>query len=216
VAKVGAIDDPVWALPMPHPVEKSPTPMPRAERRFMIGAIALVPILLGCLGWMLPSVGGSVVIPAVIVFGTGLLIVIIATAVAMDRPRWRPFAISAVIATVLMSIWTFEFSLSMQIQFSNATAQARAAIESSHGVPTCSMHVRGSVGPLSAPYRECVSGQMVTFTRAGTTQGGGLIYASNGVTGLQDACVFTLLDDWMMFASDATSCPQGYNFIPGP
>ena len=190
--------------------------MPRAERRFMIGAIALVPILLGCLGWMLPSVGGSVVIPAVIVFGTGLLIVIIATAVAMDRPRWRPFAISAVIATVLMSIWTFEFSLSMQIQFSNATAQARAAIESSHGVPTCSMHVRGSVGPLSAPYRECVSGQMVTFTRAGTTQGGGLVYASNGVTGLQDACVFTLLDDWTMFASDATSCPQGYNFIPGP
>ena len=78
------------------------------------------------------------------------------------------------------------------------------------------MHVRGSVGPLSAPYRECVSGQMVTFTRAGTTQGGGLIYASNGVTGLQDACVFTLLDDWMTFGSDATSCPQGYNFIPGP
>jgi hypothetical protein len=117
VAKVGAIDDPVWALPMPPPVEKSPTPIPRAERRFMVGAIALVPILLGCLGWMLPSVGGSVVIPAAIVFGTGLLIVIIATAVAMDRPRWRPFAIGAVIATVLMSIWTFEFSLSMQIQF---------------------------------------------------------------------------------------------------
>jgi hypothetical protein len=152
----------------------------------------------------------------VIVFGIGLFIVIIGTAVAMDRPRWRPFAISAVITTILVSIWTFQFSIAMQIQFSNATAQATAAISSSRGVPACSMHVRGSVGPLSAPYRECASGQTVTFTRAGTTQGGGLVYASNGLTGLQDACVFPLVNGWTMFAANVTSCPQGYDFIPGP
>ena len=221
MTKIGAIDDPVWALPALPPVERMDASKNRTERRLMIAAIALVPLLLGYLGWILPSVGGSVVIPTLIVFGIGLLIVIIGCAVAMDRPRWKPFAIGAVIATVLASIWTFQFSLALQIQFSNATAQAKAALQRSYssqdGIPVCTVQASGSLGPLSAPYRECVSGQMVTFNPVGN-QTARLIYADNGSVDLQDACVRPLMGGWTMFTalSDAAACPNGYKFIPGP
>ena len=187
----------------------------------MIAAIALVPLFLGYLGWILPSVGGSVVIPTLIVFGIGLLIVIIGCAVAVDRPQWKPFAVGAVIATILASIWTFQFSLALQIQFSNATAQATAALQRSSssrdGIPACTVHASGSLGPLSAPYRECVSGQMVTFNPVGNLAAG-LIYADNGLVALPDACVRPLMGGWTMFTalSDGTACPNGYKFIPGP
>jgi hypothetical protein len=175
-------------------------------------------LLLGYLGWILPKVDGSVVIPALIVFGIGLLIVSIGCAVAEDLPRWKPFAMGAVIATILASIWTFQFSLALQIQFSNATAQATAALQrsssSQDGLPECTVHASGSIGPLSAPYRECVSGQMVvTFNQVGNRTAG-LIYGSANV---QDGCVGPLMGGWSMFTLSAeVGCPSGYKFIGGP
>jgi hypothetical protein len=55
---------------------------------------------------------------------------------------------------------------------------------------------------------------MVTFNPVGN-RAAGLIYASNGLVGLQDACVRPLLGGWTMF-SDSAACPTGYKFIPGP
>ena len=206
-------------------------------------AVILLGAILGYLGWVLPSVGGSVILPTLVVFGIGAAVALVSALVARKRPRrsaLHVFTLGAVIVTILGAIWTFQFSLPASIRFSNATAQAESALSQlntsvhQYGVastPLCSMHATGSIGPLQAPYVECASGSspsadslgFVTFRKAGTEPGesGALGYAPAGLNIFPDECVRHLVGDWSMTAGpsenvgDPGACPVGYSFQPG-
>ena len=48
----------------------------RLPRTLVAAILALVTLLLGHLGWVLPSPGGSLIVPTLIVFGVGCSLVI--------------------------------------------------------------------------------------------------------------------------------------------
>lgn len=187
-------------------------------------------LFLGYLGWTLPDVGGSVIVPTLIVFAIGAILTIAGSALVRLLDLLRVLAISSLVITVLATIWTFQFSLAMRLQFSNATAQAIAVLNSAehsssnlHGtvpVQPCTVHASGSIGPLPAPYRECVTytteGHSVRFTRVGS-ESGGLAYIvdlGRNVDAFPDECVRPLIGHWSMVTvpkSDGSSlCPIGY------
>lgn len=213
-----------------------------ARGRPLIAILGAIPVglFLGYLGWILPSVGGSVIVPAMIVFGIGAALVVVCWVVGTFRHRASVmvFALGAATVTVLASLWTFEFSLPAAISFSNATNEAQAAllrlqhgdgvhVGSAHSpgvVLPCAVHAAGGVGPLSAPYRECAAwsaeGHFVTFSST-STQLGGLGYTDIGANTFPDECVRHLTGNWWMYTSadlsvnDPGACPFGYRFQGG-
>jgi hypothetical protein len=144
---------------------------PGPIRRRSIVAIVLsvfVAIILGYLGWVLPSPGGSLVVPALIVLGVGLALAGCSWIVACFTPRRRglwKFAVVTGILSLLAAAWTFWFSLPAAMwSDSGAVQQAQNALiklsrepTSSNGVPInhCWRIQTGNIGPLSAPYQEC-------------------------------------------------------------
>jgi hypothetical protein len=215
------------ALP---PAESREIPENRTVRSLAIPALFVVTLLLGYLGWILPSVGGSVIVPTGIVFGIGLCAVVIGCILAAYRPQWKLFAIGAIVGTILASVWTFQFSLAMQVEFSRATTQANAALSALEHSPSdhhgtvplsrCTLHSTGSVGPMPAPYLECPiftpEGHIVTFKRLGN-QPGALVYVQDlgfSVNAFPDQCVRPLIGGWSMTTDPQTdtgsTCPIGY------
>jgi hypothetical protein len=198
-------------------------------------AIVLVALGLGYLGWVLPSVGGSLLSPALSVFGVGF-----ASAVAGGLFLWRMeaarrlpkvFLIGTGVVAVLAAIWTFQLSLPLAVWTSNASEQAEAALSQLEHSPldhqgvvppsSCVEQTAGGVGPLSAPYRECAiwtpQGHFVTFTGKHSE---GLGFTNAGAATFPGKCVHHLVGQWWMFTggSDpgwATGCPIGYQFEGG-
>ena len=94
-------------------------------------AVMLLGAILFYLGWVLPSIGGSVIVPTTVVFGVGVAAALVGALVARTRPRrWALylFPLGAVLVSILGAIWTFQFSLPTSIQFSNATTRAELAL----------------------------------------------------------------------------------------
>jgi len=92
-------------------------------------AVIVFALVLGYLGWILPIPGGSLVVPALIVFGVGAGIALVGWVAASFRPfqRWRwIFAVGVRVVAVRASIWTFSFSLPASLAWDEgATAQTR-------------------------------------------------------------------------------------------
>lgn len=192
-----------------------------------VAIVALVAIFLGYMGWVLPSPGGSLAVPTLIVSGIGC-----AVGVACWIITGRRAAAVAVLAiTAAASVWTFAFSLPASVAWdSNATSQAQTALQelassprNQYGVPLrpCSTTITGSVGPIGAPYRECAvstpEGHFVIFTPAGQT-GRGLGYTDTGAATFPDECSRHLTGEWWMFTRDSSGtggCPVGYQFHGG-
>ncbi len=198
--------------------------------------IAIAALLLGFLGWTLPSVGGTLVVPTLVVFGTGALLAVAALVVGRhwhQRLRLNGLAMGVALVTILASVWTLEFSLPAALWFSNATSQAQAALAplraaalDHQGVAPgqgCSSHTAGSIGPLNAPYEECPiwtpEGHFVIFAPVGV-QGGGLGFTNAGASTFPDKCVRQLTGPWWMFTNadldnPASPCHFGYKFQGG-
>jgi len=189
--------------------------------------VTSVAIVLGYLGWVLPSPGGSLVVPTLIVFGIGCA----AGIACWIIPGSWATAVAVLGVTVLASVWTFSFSLPASMAWdSNATSQAQTALQqlasaprNQYGVPLrpCSTMVTGSIGPIGAPYRQCPvstpEGHFVIFTTAGLT-GRGLGYTDVGAATFPDECSRHLTGEWWMFTQDSSGaggCPIGYQFHGG-
>ena len=189
--------------------------------------VALVAIGLAYLGWVLPSPGGSLVVPTSVVLGIGCAAGI---ACWIITGRWATTA-AVLGVTVLAAVWTFSFSLPARIAWdSNATSQAQTALQhlassprNPYGVPLrpCSTMGTGSVGPIDAPYRECAvstpEGHFVIFTAAELT-GRGLGYTDIGAATFPDECSRHLTGEWWMFTRESSGtggCPIGYQFHGG-
>jgi hypothetical protein len=220
---------------------KASRPSDRIGRFIAILAIVADALILFYLGWTIPSVGGSLVIPTVIVFGIGAAVAVVGSLVARARLHHQElgiFAVSSSIVAVLAAIWTFQFAMPFAIWSSNATAQAQAALSAlqysplnTHGIvegPPCTVRTTGSAGPLQAPYIECGTwtpeGHFVTFQEYGGQRGGAggtLGYARPGLDIFPDQCVRQLFGDWSMSSGpssntpDPGSCPIGYHFQGG-
>jgi hypothetical protein len=198
-------------------------------------AVAGVALILGYLGWILPTVGGSLLLPTIIVVGVGVALAATGALIARKfrRPtgRIKVFVVGAAIATTLAGIWAFQFSLPVALWSSNATTEAQAALSAlghsatdRNGVAPnapCSTHDTGSLGPLEAPYREYATwtpeGHFVTFTG---THSQGVGYTNVGATTFPDQCARHLFGDWWMFVgsnnpSEPGQCPIGYRFQGG-
>jgi hypothetical protein len=84
---------------------------------------------LGFLGWELPTYGGSLLVPTVIVFAVGLTPALASLGLGSFRRGLQPLRIFSVIVavfTVAASIWTFGFSLPTSIAWDpGATQQAQ-------------------------------------------------------------------------------------------
>ena len=198
-------------------------------------AVAISALILFYLGWVLPSVGGSLVVPTLIVLGTGVAFVLVIGLILRARASRTELIVLIVGSLVVVgaaAVWTFQFALPLALWTSGATAQARAALSQAARTPQgiletapaqpCVNHTSGSVGPLRAPYSVCATstpeGQFVTFT----SQSGGLGYAEPGAENpYPDECVRHLYGNWSMFTDpsdsngDPGSCPIGYQFQDG-
>jgi hypothetical protein len=192
----------------------------------------LIGLILGFLGWTLPTYGGSLVVPTLIVFGVGALVVLGSLALAFFWRRrsslWLFSAIAAVF-TVFASIWTPVLSLPASLAWDpGATQHAQLIIAglrqgAVHGVAPlrpCAIVNHGSIGTLHAPYRQCAiytnQGHFVTFTPA-DNRTRGLSYTDVGAATFLDACSRHLVGRWRMFVGDNSSgnCPVGYQFHGG-
>lgn len=196
---------------------------------WVVAALILssVGILLFYLGWILPSPGGSVVVPTLVTFGIGC----VAGLALWIATGSRAIPITAVTITLVASVWTFQFSLAASVAWgSNATAQAQEALarvksgpRSAVGIPLhpCSISKTGSVGKLDAPYRQCAvstpEGHFVTFTPEGQPTRG-LAYTDVGPGTFPDQCTRHLIGKWWMFTGSSDGmggCPIGYQFHGG-
>jgi hypothetical protein len=215
---------------LPVPAKMTTPSRRRRDLLLVLATVILVVLIEGSVGWVLPSVGGSVLVPALIVFGIGASITLVASVMTRRQPMWKTLAMVTSAVTTVTSIWTFQFSLPAQVEFSNASAQAVAALSDAQRSPLdhhgtvpyqpCSLHATGSVGPLPAPYRECVTytpeGHSVRFNRV-APQSGGLAYVvdtGRDVDAFPDQCVRPLIGHWSMVTapeSDSSPlCPIGY------
>jgi hypothetical protein len=192
------------------------------------GMLFMTALLLGVLGWILPTAGGSLAIPTLIVLAIGCAIGLTFWFVSGS---WPPLVCLAAI-TAVASVWTFAFSLPTAVALdSSATSQAQAALvqlasspRSRYGIPLhpCITEGVGSVGPINSPYTRCAvsmpGGHSVTFTEVG--HDGGISYTDIGAADFPDECTRHLAGEWWMFVAEAKDtpggCPIGYHFQGGP
>ena len=199
-----------------------------------VGGGILVGLVLGYLGWALPTPGDSLLVPTLIVAGVGLAIAVVGAIFAL-HPRltslWL-FCGVVLVLTVVASLWTFQFALPASVAWdASATQQAQTVIARVNaeplvnGVPPghCWTVQNGSIGDVQAPYRECgistPEGHFVTFVSVGVgPKGGGLGYTDRGAATFQDACSKHLFGKWWAFSNNTDgmgSCPVGYMFHGG-
>ena len=199
----------------------------RRPRLFVAVLLTCDALILGCLGWVLPSPGGSLVIPTLIVFGIGCLV-----AVALwIATGGRAVVVSLIGIAGVASLWTFAFSLPASLAWnSGATVQALAALSRPNPPTTnpadesylpCSVVRSGAVGPLDAPYQVCVTSfnsvHIVSFKTLGSPYRG-LTYTDVGASSFPDECSRHLIGMWWMFVGDTGrigNCPFGYQFHGG-
>jgi hypothetical protein len=227
----------VTEVPAYEHVERFPGSTPKAQWT-AAAAVVVIGIGLGAVGTVLATPGHSLVVPTAIVAAVGGGIVLASWVLASFRAGRQAvwiFALGTALVTALACLWTFEFDLPITIEWSNATAQAQDALSlvqrsprNDHGtVPPhpCVVHTAGSVGPLSAPYRECTIwtpiGHLVEFIASGLGAQGGLVYTDRPSASFEDECARHLIGRWWMFApstdsnGDPGSCYIGYTFAGG-
>jgi hypothetical protein len=191
-------------------------------------------VALGFLGWLLPTPGGSLLVPTSIVFGIGVVISLLAWALGslgVKRRLFMSFSVVVAAFTVLACVWTFQFSLPAHLEWdSGATNQAQQTLVHLSHLPRgpdgarsepCTLVSTGSVGALSAPYTECAvytfAGHFVTYDSV-QSPGHGLGYTDAGAATFPDECSRHLVDQWWMYAPDGGglgACPIGYRFHGG-
>jgi hypothetical protein len=229
----GEID---WTTP-----DRPPDVVPPRSHAVLVVLGALgVGLVLGYLGWILPSPGGSIVLPTLIVFGSGGLLVFTASMIALSSAarRWAMMLAVAVGAvTILATVWTWEFALPASIAWSDATSQAQQALataehgpKNSLGAPShpCRMVTTGSIGPLTAPFEVCVllpfpRSSAVMFSAVGTAGQAsrrGIGYVIGASAGwFPDECSRHLEGPWWEFTASNDGlgdCPTGYDYHGGP
>jgi hypothetical protein len=197
----------------------------RHQHQRALNAVLLftVTINLGYLGWVLPSVGGSLAIPTLIVLGIGCAI---AVGWWISFRDWA-VVIAVIAITIGASVWTFAFSLPTSLAWdSGATVQVQRAVALTNagpkrnGIPQqpCTNILTGHIGALGAPYSVCVdSPSLVTFTSM-TRPFRGYSYTDQGAA-FPDECSKHLFGKWWMFVADVSGigdCPIGYQFHGGP
>jgi hypothetical protein len=203
------------------------------------GAACVVGIGLGALGNTLVTPGHSLAVPTGIVAAIGGGLLLVAWVVCCFRARRQAgwiFAVGIAVVTVLACLWTFEFALPASIEWSNATAQAQAALEAAQHAPApvhghvsrypCSVHTTGSVGPLAAPYQRCTiwspEGHIVSFVASGPGGSGGLVYTDRPSVSFPDQCARHMVGKWWLVApltdsnGDPGTCYFGYGYHGGP
>jgi len=225
-------DGPSW-------VEESDASPPTADRvpawSSVVGAAA-VGLVLGYLGLVLPAPGDSLIIPTGIVAGVGTGIAVggaILLAVGGTSRQSGLFAGLVLLFAGLTSVWTLEWSLPAQMAWDrSATTQAQKALRQvQHGpknalgvsLHPCRIIQTGSIGPVSAPYRQCATstfaGSLVFFSPIGTT-GQGLAYTNIGSATFEDQCYRHLFGAWWAFnggdlSNPGSPCSFGYSFHGG-
>jgi hypothetical protein len=212
----------------------APPPTPRRAR---VGVVAglVVGVCLGVTGWLAPSPGASLAVPALTVFGAGATLAMAAWVMASFVPQRRAvwgFSLTVGVCTLLATVWTVEFSLPTSMAMDgSATMEAQAALirvehgpKGPEGVPLhpCTTVTAGSVGPLPAPFRECAVstfvGHFVTFTAVGAGVPHGIAYTDIGAATFQDECSRQLTSKWWMFTAEGSGtgeCPWGYSYHGG-
>jgi len=200
----------------------------RVPRWITVGILVVTATVLGSLGWVLLSPGGSLAIPTLIVLGVGGAIGIIYWIVTGSGTT----AVALAAVTLAASVWTFACALPVSVALDpSADAQAHAAFvqlasspRSKYGIPVdpCSTKRDGSVGPLDAPYRVCAvsspQGHFVLFTAIGQSPRG-LGFTDIGAATFLDECSRHLIGEWWTFTASTGGlggCPLGYQFHGGP
>ena len=233
------IADVVQVTETSPPVPSEHLPGSTSSSRWVAAVtVVVVGFGLGTLGTQLVTPGESLAVPTSIVAAAGGTLALIAWVVASFRAGRQAgwiFAVGTALVTVLACLWTFEFALPASIEWSSATAQAHATFsqlqhspENVHGTvvpPPCTLHTTGSVGPLSAPYKECALwspvGHELIFTADPSNAPRGLAYTDRPSVFFADECVRHLVGMWWMFApstdsnGDPGSCFFGYRFHGG-
>jgi hypothetical protein len=195
------------------------------------GVALLVFVGLCCLGTRLQNPGRSLVLPALIVGGVGVVPAVISWIVACFRPQRRELWILSILFTVLAacsSFWTFDLAMPVSLIIdSSSTQRARAALTavgSSHHF-RCTTVESGSIGPLRPPFQMCAypdtgGKYSVIFTALTSSTDRGLSFTNFSTGDLQDQCSRHIEGEWWAFGGTTEvdnpgGCLIGYQFHGG-
>lgn len=214
----------------PTAVQDGAVRPPRRAGRWIAPILAVAAAaLLGYIGWALLAPGGSLVVPTLIVLGSGLALAAIAALVAFLGPRrraWWLFSGLMVPLAAVAAVWTFFFALpaavawdpSLHGQALAVLARLHAAPTNAHGRPRrdCWTITTGSAGPVGAPYRECAIDSSIgsrpfvhVWFAPVSVPSEALDYTDVGTAAFVDECYRHLDGDWWMTAPEDEAAASG-------
>jgi hypothetical protein len=198
---------------------------------FFVAGLALV---LALLGWFLPKVGQSLLLPATALVLVGLVLTALTASVLARRAGWRRatgYLIGGIAVTVLAFIWTTDAVLPLRVlSVESQLNRLESCITHDGSSATCSANQESNsplIGPIAGPNQDPVSWPTATFFQAaGRLQefdtsatrygplGHGLLYDANpgDAAEIPNICLRHLYGPWYEFAQFTGDCPWGYNF----
>ncbi len=207
--------------------ERSEHLVARRSVRLMVASIvvaAAVGIGLSGLGWLLLSVGGSLLVPALVVALVGAVIATGCWIALGNRRRTKLFLASCLAFTLGASLWTFFFALPVSL-LGSATTQAQSEITelTTHSLRVASAQCKvvrsGTMGLLDAPYRVCGFSPgpgfspFLNYTSLNGRADSGLGFTPVGEAAFPDECTRHLEGPWWAWnraADGVGDCQIGY------
>jgi len=202
----------------------------RSGRQVGKGAIAAlsavaIGFVAGYVGWTLVTPGASLVLTSIIVAAISLVGLLVGWRWLRspgDRTTRRLFVTAGAVSGIAAVWWTYAFAMPAAMAWDTAaTPQAQHALI---GVPVdktqCIAVMRGSVGPLRAPYSRCATSASLASSvvyyyamsgpRTDADPYRGLVFTEGPASGLLDECVRHLTGGWYAFTADPSGL-TGYN-----
>jgi len=195
--------------------------------RVVIAALSAVAIgfVARYVGWTLVTPGASLVLTCVIVAAIPLIGLLVGWRWLRspgDRTTRRLFVTATAVSGIAAVWWTYAFAMPAAMAWdTSATPQAQDALT---GVPVnrtqCIAVMRGSIGPLRAPYNRCATSASLASSvvyyyamsgpRTDADPYRGLVFTEGPASGLLDECVRHLTGGWYAFTADPSGL-TGYN-----
>ena len=179
-----------------------------------------ISIVAGLLGWLLVGPGRSLLVPTAEVALLVVLASVLGTVVLSfsdNRQLHRLFiGLFAVLGSMAIA-WTYFGVLPASVVW-NSSGPDLAAKALQGSTSGCQLVTTGSVGLISAPYKECVDtfkgAVAVRFAKVNMTMGYVYLAATNTSGWFPDECSRHLVGNWWAYSGPAPSagCPVGYQF----
>ena len=177
-----------------------------------------ISIAAGLLGWLLVAPGRSLLVPTVEVALLVVLATVLGTVVLSfsdNRRLRRLFIVRFAVLGSMAIAWTYFGVLPASVVW-NSSGPVLAAKALQRSTSGCQLMTTGSVGLITAPYKECVNtfngAVAIRFARVDMNMGYVYLTATKSSGWFPDECSRHLVGNWWAYSVPAPSaaCPVGY------